>query len=266
MRCPSGVVPMTVSSALVQAMPSAADSDRRTAVMSAAPPGATSCGSNETLSPSVTTLPTSARCTRSGGTTCRISAGPASTTAAAGCRVAGSTVTLPPSASPRLPSVRSSQRSSPRAAPAAAGAASAAVLRCPVSRTPAQGARPSSASVSGCSRTMPRRASKGAVTSRAVSSKLLRSAGGYVTRAECRACPIRVGSLPRGLWRLPGRTGTPAVLSGNRRGTKPTRRSLELSSRTGGAVGSSSSSVAARRGHRGGAQWTPVVTAVTGPA
>ena len=71
--------------------------------------GSTSCGSSETLSPAVTTLPSSASRSISGETTATISAGPARVTDA-GRAAAGpaATVTWPPSRRPRLPSSRSS--------------------------------------------------------------------------------------------------------------------------------------------------------------
>ena len=73
---PAGSVPVTVSSVVVQARPIAVDRLRRVDAASRSAPGAASCGSSETLSPAVTTLPSSACRSIPGGTATIASAGP----------------------------------------------------------------------------------------------------------------------------------------------------------------------------------------------
>ena len=108
---PSGSVPVTVSSVVVQAIPIAADRLRRAGADSRSAPGGASCGSSDTLSPLVTILPSSASRSMVGRTAVIASAVPATTTRRASRSGAGATVTWSPSRTPRLPSSRSSQSS-----------------------------------------------------------------------------------------------------------------------------------------------------------
>jgi hypothetical protein len=161
---PAGSVAVTVSSSVVQVIPIAVASRLRTAV--ASDPGATSCGSRDTASPVVSTLPASASRSVSGLTARLTSADPAKVIERAAGTCTGASTTSDPSVSPRLDNVRSSTSAVPGAVCPAA--ASAALNRAPVSRTASHGRKPSASSTSWCSRTTPRRASSAEVVSLAV--------------------------------------------------------------------------------------------------
>ena len=107
---PSGSLATTFSSVLVHAYPTRLARLRRAASTSvrAAASGSTSCGSSDTSSPALTTLPSSASRSISGLTAATTVAGPDSATRRAATTGAGATTTWAPSRTPRLPSVRSS--------------------------------------------------------------------------------------------------------------------------------------------------------------
>ena len=107
---PGGSTEVTVSRAVVHAYPTVLARLRRAAATSgrASAAGRTSCGSSDTLSSTVTILPSSARRSISGLTSETISVGPASVTRCAARVGMGETVTWPPSRMLRLPSSRSS--------------------------------------------------------------------------------------------------------------------------------------------------------------
>ncbi len=161
---PAGSVAVTVSSSLVQVIPIAEASRRRTAAVSE--PGARSCGSRDTASPAVRTLPASASRSVSGLTERLTSIDPVTVIERAAGTCTGARTTSDPSVNPRLDSVRSSSSAVPGAACPAA--ASAALHRAPVSRTASHGRKPRASRTSGCSRTTPRRASTAEVVSLAV--------------------------------------------------------------------------------------------------
>ena len=161
---PAGSVAVTVSSSLVQVIPIAAASRLRTAAV--LDPGARSCGSSDTASPAVSTLPASARRSVSGLTEWLTRTDAVTVIERAAGTSTGASTTSEPSVNPRLDSVRSSSSTIPGAlCPAAA---SAALTRAPMSRTASHGRNPRASSTSGCSRTTPRRASNAEVLSRAV--------------------------------------------------------------------------------------------------
>jgi len=156
------------------------------AMLVASDPGATSCGSSDTASPVVSTLPASASRSVSGLIVRLTSADAATVIERAAATWTGAATTSDPSVSPRLDSVRSSSSAMPGAVCPAA--ASAAVDRAPVNRTASHGRNPSASSTSGCSRTTPRRASTAEVLSRAVSVIC-----GALTTSEPTARQLRPG-------------------------------------------------------------------------
>jgi hypothetical protein len=164
---PAGSVAVIVISSLVQLTPIAADSSCRAAVTSEPGAGARSCGSRETASPTVTTLPINASRTAS-GRTAAASREPATVIDRAAATSTGATTSSAPSTTPRLDSVTSSTSTTPGALASSAAAANAELARAPVSRTASQARRPSASSTSGCSRTTPRRVSSADGDSRAV--------------------------------------------------------------------------------------------------
>src|SRR5690606_8845138 len=120
---PDGSVAVIVSSSVVQVAPMARDSAPRAAETSDPGGGARSWGSNDTASPTVKTLPSSAIRNVCGESDIRASREPSTVTLRAALTSHGSTTTSAPSATPRLAIVTSSANSTPGADPSGAQAA-----------------------------------------------------------------------------------------------------------------------------------------------
>jgi hypothetical protein len=160
---------VTVSSSFVQVAPIARDSWPRRPAGSDPGCGARSCGSSETASPTVSTLPIRASRSMCGLSDTLASRDPATVTVLAAETSAGATTTSEPSVTPRFDIVTSSVSTTPGTPVSSAGAASAALTRAPVRRTASQARRPSASRTSGCNRTTPRRVSSADGVCRTVS-------------------------------------------------------------------------------------------------
>ena len=192
---PAGSVPVTVSSSEVQVIPTDAASAEVASEVEV--PGPRSRGSSDTVSPTVSTLPSSA-CRNVVEFTERVArAEPLSVTDRAPYTVTGATTTVASSRSPALDSVTSSSNAVPVGVPFGATPTTAAVVREPMSDTASHSRIPSAAIASGCRRTTPRRESRAAVLSRAVSVRLDAGPGVPVIRSVIRQPP----GLPSGLRR-----------------------------------------------------------------
>ena len=134
-------------------------------------PGPRSRGNNDTVSPTVMTLPSRAWRNVAGEIDWVASFDPLSVTDRAPYTVTGATITPAFSRSPALDSVTSSSNAVPVGVSPGATPTTVAVVRAPVNDTASHSRMPRAAITSGCSRTTPRRLSKAEVFSRAVSRR-----------------------------------------------------------------------------------------------
>ena len=222
---PAGSVPVTVSSSEVQVMPTAVA--RAALAPDVEVPGPRSRGSSDTVSPTLSTLPSSAW-RRVAEVTDRVaSVEPRSVTDRAPYTVTGATSTVVSSRRPALDSVTSSSSAVPDGVPGGAIPATAAVTREPIRDTASHSRIPRAASTSGCRRTTPRRASNAEVLSRAVNDRLVPRAGGSDIRSDIRQ--------PPGL-RRPSRVDRRWGCCERRVARRAARRCLDVSSQLSGCA------------------------------
>ncbi len=167
-------------------------------------------------------MPSSARRRVGSSTDSEVSDDPRTTTRLAPCTTVGERTTGASALSPAFDSVSSSSRAMPVGAESLVAAMTAAVVRDPMTATPSHSRNASAARTSGCTRTIPRRASAAARLSRAVSvscgdaavttAKLPVHPGLAVQRQNYppgRRSPRRAADLvgrPRRTWRIARRS------------------------------------------------------------
>ena len=157
---------MTVSSSEVHATPNVRESAWAAAAVLV--PGPRSRGSSETVSPTVTTLPSNACRNVCAEIDCVARADPVTHTRLAPYTGTGETTIEASSLIPAFERVTSSSSAVPVGVPGGAIPATAAVRREPTRAMPSHSRKPNAVSTSGCSRTTPRRVSAAELFSRAV--------------------------------------------------------------------------------------------------